>query len=311
MLRICWEGFAHPKADTQQIPVIFNHSSYNSPVRMMLSLILAFVAIYKVSALNFLAVGDWGGNDQPPYYTAAQWTSASAMNTIASTLGSDFILAVGDNFYYDGVTSDTSSRFQDTFENVYTGSALQKDWFVVAGNHVALSSIHMVAETHPLYFSPLPNMPRAHAASQWDWIENKLSTSTADYLLVVGHYPVYSVCEHGPTSTLVALLRPMLIKYGAHYISGHDHCMEHLVDDEGGVNYWLTGMGIECCYRASKALVVPKGYLKWHVSDENKPAGVTAGFTSFDLNKQGLTAVFYDQVGNALYTSPTVAPRSK
>lgn len=70
-------------------------------------------------------------------------------------------------------------------------------------------------------------------------------------------------------------------------------------------------MGIECCYRASKALVVPKGYLKWHVSDENKPDGVTAGFTSFDLNKQGLTAVFYDQVGNALYTSPTVAPRSK
>ncbi len=38
------------------------------------------------------------------------------------------------------------------------------------------------------------------------------------------------MCEHGNTDTLVTNLRPLLAKYGAHYMSGHDHCMEHLVE---------------------------------------------------------------------------------
>ena len=29
----------------------------------------------------------------------------------------------------------------------------------------------------------------SHAESQWSWIENTLSSSTADWLLVGGHYP--------------------------------------------------------------------------------------------------------------------------
>ena len=39
---------------------------------------------------------------------------------------------------------------------------------------------------------------------------------------------VYSVCEHGPTSTLITNLKPLLEKYEAHMISGHDHCQEHI-----------------------------------------------------------------------------------
>ena len=39
----------------------------------------------------------------------------------------------------------------------------------------------------------------AAAMSQWQWINATLGNSTADYLWVAGHYPVWSVCEHGPT----------------------------------------------------------------------------------------------------------------
>ena len=42
------------------------------------------------------------------------------------------------------------------------------------------------------------------ANNQWSWIEDQLASANAsDYLIVAGHYPVYSICEHGPTTKLV------------------------------------------------------------------------------------------------------------
>ncbi len=115
---------------------------------------------------------------------------------------------------------------------------------------------------------------------------------------------MYSVCEHGPTPTLVNELQPLLQKYGAHFISGHDHCMEHLVDTQAGengsppVNYYVTGMGKECCYDASNMNAVPEGTLKWYIANGNKPKGVDAGFSSIVVDENGMTVTFYDQVRN-------------
>jgi hypothetical protein len=85
-----------------------------------------------------------------------------------------------------------------------------------------------VSEDHPDYFNPLPEKTRASSESAWTWIEDQMKASTAMYLLVGGHYPVYTVCQHGNTATLVTNLKPLLETYGAHFMSGHDHCMEHI-----------------------------------------------------------------------------------
>lgn len=62
---------------------------------------------------------------------------------------------------------------------------------------------------------------------QWDWIHDQMKDSDADYLFVVGHFPVYTVGSHGPTKCLIEQLLPMLFKYEASaYISGHDHCLQ-------------------------------------------------------------------------------------
>ena len=57
------------------------------------------------------------------------------MDKVATALNADFIVALGDNFYTEGVESTDSNRFEDTFNAVYSPASLQKDWFVVAGNH--------------------------------------------------------------------------------------------------------------------------------------------------------------------------------
>lgn len=44
------------------------------------------------------------------------------------------------------------------------------------------------------------------------------------WLLVAGHYPVFSTGEHGDTSELKNYLVPLLQKYRVHaYFCGHDH----------------------------------------------------------------------------------------
>ncbi len=50
---------------------------------------------------------------------------------------------------------------------------------------------------------------------------------SAPYLIVSGHYPIYSVAEHGPTQCLVDRLRPLVHQYHATtYLCGHDHNLQ-------------------------------------------------------------------------------------
>jgi tartrate-resistant acid phosphatase type 5 len=47
----------------------------------------------------------------PPYVTPVEQTTAREMGKIAKQMGADFVLALGDNFYYTGVDSVDSPRF--------------------------------------------------------------------------------------------------------------------------------------------------------------------------------------------------------
>ena len=79
----------------------------------------------ETNFLNFTVLGDWGGSDEAPYTTENQIKSAELAEQVSTRINSSFTLGIGDNFYSYGVKSADDDRFKFTFEDVYSGTALQ------------------------------------------------------------------------------------------------------------------------------------------------------------------------------------------
>lgn len=123
--------------------------------------------------------------------------------------------------------------------------------------------------------------------AQWNWIEHTLASSTADYLIVLGHYPVWSIAEHGPTNDLVNKLRPMLQKYRVTaYFCGHDHTMEYLQEKGSNIGYVVTGAAHVCDSSTAHKHSVPSGSLKYHGCNDG-------GFVRVDVDDSVLNVNYY------------------
>jgi predicted phosphodiesterase len=81
-------------------------------------------------ALSFLVIGDWGRCGELNQNEVAKQLAFFSEESKAS-----FIISTGDNFYPDGVASINDPLWDKSFENVYTQYSLQKNWYVVLGNH--------------------------------------------------------------------------------------------------------------------------------------------------------------------------------
>lgn len=66
--------------------------------------------------LNYVMLGDWGGQSNYPYYTTTEKKIAVSMGAKAQEIDSQFTIALGDNFYGYGVKNVDDPRFQTTFE---------------------------------------------------------------------------------------------------------------------------------------------------------------------------------------------------
>jgi hypothetical protein len=243
--------------------------------------------------LNAMVMGDWGGIPIPPWTTPAEQETAKYMDEEVAKINAKFCLALGDNFYENGITTNEYDlRFNKTFEEVFSGPNLQAPGFfkVLAGNHdhygnvtaqveyskhnprwhfpsLYYNWVEQIDATTTVEFVQLDTvllsgnsrdpvtgrdldgdeMPgpadQAAADAEWAWINKTLSASTADFIVAAGHFPVWSVCEHGPTGNLVQRLKPILDYFRVSaYLSGHDHCEEHIDDSNGlGPQYHVIG----------------------------------------------------------------------
>lgn len=82
------------------------------------------------SALSFLVIGDWGRCGE--FY---QKEVAEQMAYASVSGAADFIISTGDNFYPKGVASVDDPLWIKSYETIYTQYSLQKDWYVILGNH--------------------------------------------------------------------------------------------------------------------------------------------------------------------------------
>eukprot|EP01059_Diplonema_ambulator_P012558 TRINITY_DN2292_c0_g1_i1.p1 TRINITY_DN2292_c0_g1~~TRINITY_DN2292_c0_g1_i1.p1 ORF type:complete len:343 (+),score=144.90 TRINITY_DN2292_c0_g1_i1:47-1075(+) len=122
------------------------------------------------------------------------------------------------------------------------------------------------------------------ADEQLQWLEYQLERSSAHYVWVSGHYPIYSTCRHGTTwSGNLGPVHELMKKYKVTgYIGGHDHC---LVDIQWeGMYHIITGMGGRSVYGHDRINDAPPGSEKWHIAGDNNGKSL-GGFVTGSFNR--------------------------
>jgi len=298
--------------------------------------IVVVVVLSSASAddsLSFLVVGDWGGKNIYPYTTYGQKQVAEQMGKIGDKYNSKFTLGLGDNFYTEGVTDVSDPRFNTTFDEVFTAPVLQSRWYMVLGNHDHNGNVtaqieytqhssrwYLPAQWYSevlsfgnnvtVQFVFIDTVVLPSSEEELTWIEETLASSTADWLFVAGHFPVYSLGEHGPTQYLIDNLKPLMMKYNAvAYLCGHDHSLQH-INDGSTVEYLVSGSGHLCTTSTQHLDELPPNSLKFNWPDHvtSDPHG---GFMVIELHDEtSMTSTFYDDEGTLLYSFGKTNPRT-
>ena len=134
---------------------------------------------------------------------------------------------------------------------------------------------------------------------QLAWLEELLERSTADWKIIVGHYPPYSSGNYAPgTLTLRDLLVPLCNKYGVDiFFNGHDHNLQH-ISSANVTNYVISGGGGRGLYEYSRA--GERVLNDWGLSLDY--FGYHHGFVAMEMTKTAMTAEFVDAGLNVRYS---------
>jgi len=244
----------------------------------------------------------------------------------------EFIVSSGDNFYMDGVTSVDDPRFNTSWRWVYDKPNIDSlTWYMSLGNHdygiIDNRELYQVefgtleprwylpwlwydfekttddgATVHFIVVDAMSILVRKHDwEAQLEWYNTTLSESTADWKIVVEHYPPYTVGGYGPGSQIHRqALVPAAEAFGVDlFVAGHDHNLQHLAKrTDPDVDYIVTAGGGRGLYvfetRANNTLS-NQGF-------ESKYFGYTNGFVMLDINAERIIADFVDLVGDVKYS---------
>ena len=133
------------------------------------------------------------------------------------------------------------------------------------------------------------------------WIENTLQASTADYLIVAGHYHIYTNTQGDEFKPEAVCLRerldPLLREYRvAAYMNGHEHNTEHHVIK--GMNYLTVGHG--CDQNDQLSPGTPPGLL-YNITN-------IGAFGVMHVSDTSLNFTYIDEQGNFLYSNTIANP---
>ena len=275
--------------------------------------------------IHFFLANDLGRNG---YYD--QKPIAELMGVMAEEIGPECVLAAGDVHHFDGVQSVHDPLWMTNYELVYSHPELMINWLPILGNHEYQGSTQAVldysdvsrrwemparyytrvyeeegtsvrlvmVDTTPLmskYRKENQKYPEAclqDNEKQLAWVDSVLNVAKEDWVMVVGHHPIYAETSKDESERLDMqnTLGKVLGKYPkvAMYLCGHIHNFQHIR---------VPGSPIDYVVNSSASL-----------SRKVKPIEGTqfcspeSGFSVIAADKKELCLHMIDKTGKMLYT---------
>ena len=275
--------------------------------------------------INLYMANDLGRNG---YYD--QKPIAELMGTMAETIGPECVVAAGDIHHFNGVASVNDPLWTTNYELIYSHPELMLDWFPVCGNHEYRGNTQAVLDYSKVsrrwmmpakYYTkvfddhgttlrivwldttPLidkyrnnpavyPDACKEDMQKQLSWLDETLRQAKEDWVIVVGHHPIYAQTpkSENERTDMQKRVMPILHKYKnvAIYACGHIHNFQHIKMNGDPIDYVVNSAGA--------------------LSRKVKPVEGTVfcspetGFSIIAASKKRLCMYMIDKTGKVLYT---------
>ena len=214
---------------------------------------------------NFFMANDLGRNG---YYD--QKKIAELMGVMAEEIGPDCVIAAGDVHHFSGVQSVEDPLWMTNYELIYSHPELMIDWLPILGNHeyrgntqavIDYSNISrrwnmpgryytkvyeedgtsvrfIMIDTTPLMNkyreenNKYPDACKQENEPQLQWLDSLLNEAKEDWVIVVGHHPIYAETskEDSERMDMQNNVDRILRKHKnvAMYLCGHIHNFQHI-----------------------------------------------------------------------------------
>ena len=275
--------------------------------------------------ISFFLANDLGRNG---YYD--QKPIAELMGVMAEEIGPECVLAAGDVHHFDGVQSIHDPLWMTNYELIYSHPELMIDWLPTLGNHEYRGNTQAVmdysdvsrrwemparyytrvyeeegttvrivmVDTTPLmskYREENQKYPEAclqDNEKQLAWVDSVLNVAKEDWVMVVGHHPIYAETSKDESERLDMqnTLGKVLRKYPkvTMYLCGHIHNFQHIR---------VPGSSIDYVVNSSASLSRKVKPIK-----ETLFCSPEAGFSVIAADKKELCLHMIDKEGKVLYT---------
>ena len=275
--------------------------------------------------LNFYLANDLGRNG---YYD--QKPIAELMGNMAEVVDIECVVAAGDVHHFEGVRSVDDPLWMTNYELIYSHPELMIPWYAILGNHEYRGNTQAVmdyskvsarwnmpnryytfvmendgitvrfvmVDTAPLLdkyredAEKYPDACKQDMDKQLAWIDSVLAAAEEDWVLVVGHHPIYA--ETGKDDSerldLQKRLDSVLRKHKNvdMYLCGHIHNFQHIRKADSNIDYVVNTSG------SLSRKVKPV--------DGTKFCSGETGFSLISVDKKELNLHMINKEGKVIYT---------
>lgn len=274
--------------------------------------------------VNFFICNDMGRNG---YYD--QKPIAERMGRMAEELDISCVVAAGDIHHFEGVASVNDPLWMTNYELIYAHPELMLPWYPILGNHEYRGSTRAVLDyagvsrrwemadryytkvlegngttvrlilldTTPLIdkyrkdTAQYPDVEEQNLTVQLDWLERTLKDSQEDWIVVVGHHPIFA--ETGKSDKeridMQQRVNPILSRHRVDfYVCGHIHNFQHIRQANNPIDYIVNSAA--SLSRPVKAV------------EGTQFCSPEPGFSVVTATKTTLNLHMVDKDGHVLYT---------